>query len=321
MGTPGSERRKTILFCAFLGIFGGHCFYTGRRGRGLIELLLVATPIAISLLMASGVMDDYIVDYVRQEGFTMGSIYLTPLTVVSLLAYAGFLALWITDVIKIIQGTLNKVEPDLTLKRFAFLGVLLVLSIIPWQPIVFLTGPVLFLCGVFFGPIPGTIIAGLLSLLGVPYAPFGVLAPPMPLMTRLARILNFNSLPYVLRPCIITALIAVIVYGYLKLCAPESKLNRKPPDVAGKPILQGVLIGAAYVAGTGICSFIGRLGRLFYWLEPLRVFSWPFSWRTILDAAIAGFIGAALPLVLAKAGLYLGPFVTRKQAANEEAQK
>jgi hypothetical protein len=46
-----------------------------------------------------------------------------------------------------------------------------------------------------------------------------------------------------------------------------------------------------------------------------------FSWITILQAAIAGFIGAALPPLLAKTGLYLGPFVTRKQAANGEAQK
>ncbi|MDR1287749.1 MAG: hypothetical protein LBK08_09100, partial [Treponema sp.] len=73
--------------------------------------------------------------------------------------------------------------------------------------------------------------------------------------------------------------------------------------------------------------FIGRvvwrLGWTVVWLRPLGelFYNMSFSWITILQAAIAGFIGAALPPLLAKTGLYLGPFVTRKQAANGEAQK
>jgi hypothetical protein len=228
------------------------------------------------------------------------------------------------DLIKIIKGTFNKVEstlPKLTKKHLLFLGALLGLQIIslllrgtPLRVIDFLIIPLVSLCGVFFGPIPGTIIAGLFTLVG---SAIGFAQSLFALLLGFGYPnINFIFLfSNVLRTCVITAVTAVLVSGYLKLCTPESKLNRKLPDVAGKPVLQGVLTGAAYFAIAGICSFIGWLalrgGGPFGWLQG---FYRPFFYIT-LCAAIAGLIGAALPPLLAKKGLYLGPFVTRGQAA------
>jgi TM2 domain-containing membrane protein YozV len=294
---PTGERLKVLLLAIFLGIFGGHCFYTGRKGRGLIELLLgtggPALMIIYPLILRYGNMsasDLY-------DGFTynLASPIYAPIFAAAL-ASIVFFVLWVMDVFKIFRGRFNKVESAVTTKHLVFLGVLLGLRIVmsipglgrPVSFLRFLLTPAINLCGVFFGPLPGTIIAALFAVIGSASLVFQGL---------------FNIF-FVLRSCIITAVTALIVYGCLKLRSPEGRPDRKLPDFAGKPVLQGILIGIAYLAAL----LVGLLAGM-----PFRVvFRMPF-YDAIIYAAVAGLIGAALPPLLAKKGLYLGPFVTPGQ--------
>ncbi|MDR1505587.1 MAG: hypothetical protein LBI67_00640, partial [Treponema sp.] len=285
------ERLKTLLIAAFLGILGGHCFYTRRWGRGLLELLFVTGGIASPLMLPKIVSTETFYEYS------------TVLSIVSVLPYIAFLALYFMDIINIFKGKFTKVDPTikLTKKHLVFLGILLGLEIVSVfvPPSGYLVGPLVSLCGVFFGIIPGTIIAGLLTLIweaGILFRNYGF------------------SLTGVLWTCVTTAITALIVYGYLKLRSPESKLNLTLPDLTGKPVLQGAVIGAAYLAACVLSMFFLNLLSLL-----LHSGFYRFSFRDIVSAAIAGFIGAALPLLLAKKGLYLGPFVTPAESADEKA--
>lgn len=37
--TSDKSKKTALLLCIFLGIFGGHYFYVGRYGRGILYLL------------------------------------------------------------------------------------------------------------------------------------------------------------------------------------------------------------------------------------------------------------------------------------------
>jgi hypothetical protein len=78
-------------------------------------------------------------------------------------------------------------------------------------------------------------------------------------------------------------------------------------------VLQGVLIGIACFAATVIASLLVFFIDAF--IPQFSESGFRMSFYNLLDAAIAGLIGAALPPLLAKKGLYLGPFVTPGQDA------
>jgi TM2 domain-containing membrane protein YozV len=303
---PTGERLKVLLFAVFLGLFGVHCFYTGRRIRGFIELLLglggMALMIAYPFTLKYGNMSAS--DIYAGSTYDFASPVYAPIFVAAL-AFIVFAVLWIMDVFKIFQGRFDKVESALTKKHLLFLGVLLGLQIIGFipglgQPISLLREPAVYLSGVFFGLLPGTVIAGLLTLIG--------------------KVLNIPTSPvesifYVLRACIVTAVTALIVYRYQKIRSPEGKPALKLPDISGKPVLQGVLIGAACLAAS-VIAFL-----LIFLISRFTPLGWvdSRSFSDILYAATAGLIGAALPPLLAKKGLYLGPFVTPERAAGGQA--
>ncbi|MDR2186234.1 MAG: zinc-ribbon domain-containing protein [Treponema sp.] len=312
---PTGERLKIFLFALFLGIFGGHCFYTGRRGRGLIELLLGVTSLAAPFIT---IMSDDIWS-VLSGGF---SAMYVPI-IVGTLAFLAFCVLFVMDLIKIFQGRFNKVESavtiQLTKKQLIFLGVLLGLSVVAnglWLPIKFLVYPAVLLCGVFFGPLPGTIIAGLFTvterIIGIPFYAI-VSAIRQDHLFNLSMSITY-SLFEILEIPFVTAITAGIVYGCLKFRSLESKLNLKLPDITGKPILQGVLIGIACFVALGICSLLRPFEEM---ISPWSMWYPPFFY-SIIYAAVAGLMGAALPPLLAKKGLYLGPFVTPGQTEVEK---
>lgn len=39
--TSHKSRKTALLLCIFLGVFGGHYFYVGRFGRGIVSLFTV----------------------------------------------------------------------------------------------------------------------------------------------------------------------------------------------------------------------------------------------------------------------------------------
>jgi hypothetical protein len=307
---PTGERLKVFLFALFLGLFGVHCFYTRRRIRGIIELLLGLGGPALMLGHTFSLRYRDLSASELYDGVTFN--FLSPVYVpiwLGALANIVFLVLWIVDVFKIFKSTFNKVDPDLTKKHLLFLGVLLGLSIVGFIPGLgrltgFLSMPALYLSGVFFGPLVGTIIAGVFYITNT------VVFSLFP-----GYSVSISSvLFYALSTCITTAVTALIVYRCLKLRSPEGKPALKLPNLGGKPVLQGVLIGIACFVAGGIVLLLQLFVNRF---TSLQLWGLPFS-RVLLYAAIAGIIGAALPPLLAKKGLYLGPFVTPGPAAKEQ---
>ncbi len=86
---------KTLLMCIFLGLFGGHYFYTKRYTPAIIYLS--CSSLFLVFILISGI----------QTGFNAGMFYyfsseiMNFLFIVSCICGAVVFLLWITDIIKI----------------------------------------------------------------------------------------------------------------------------------------------------------------------------------------------------------------------------
>jgi hypothetical protein len=269
--------QKLWVFGVVLGWLGVHCFTTGKKKRGTLELLLGLIVAAFSILSLVQLSNGNTSWVFQALPYVFGAL---------------FCAFWIPDLIGIVKGTftngpdkvpgfIDAVLPEwkFTKKHLVFIALLagleIVLGVMGYIPILsnLLRIPSV-LCGVFFGPLLGTVIAGVLPLISsliVSFFKHGWFID-IQFPTPLSFILPFVR--------------GYIVYGIPKIRSLRDK------QVFSNNIAQGLLIGIAVL----FASFFGR-GR------------WYFSFYLLLDAALAGVVGVLLPLVLAKKGLLLGPFV------------
>jgi TM2 domain-containing membrane protein YozV len=168
----GFEQIKLLLLWFFLGAFGVHCFYTGRKNRGFTELLIWVIGLASMAIPA-------ILMLVNHYSWEVEQFHVSY--IIAAAAYVVFLVFWIRDLVQIIKGTFTRVDPastqkapTLTKKHILFLGILLGIQILfnvlqlPYEGVGgvlrrlfdFLWLPIPLL-GVFFGPVFGTILTRL----------------------------------------------------------------------------------------------------------------------------------------------------------------
>ena len=64
--TPVSRKKKSmaLILCLFMGFFGGHYFYVGRFGRGLLALctvnfFMIGTIIDFFKILSGNFLDKY----------------------------------------------------------------------------------------------------------------------------------------------------------------------------------------------------------------------------------------------------------------------
>ena len=92
---------KTLLMCIFLGVFGGHYFYVKRNVPGIIYLAI--TLVFLMFILIPGFITGF------EEG-TM-PVYTNPIAnflfIVSCMAEAVIIVLWITDIIKVATKHFN----------------------------------------------------------------------------------------------------------------------------------------------------------------------------------------------------------------------
>jgi hypothetical protein len=171
-----SEQTKLFVFWLFLGWLGVHCFAAGKKKRGTVELVLglIATIVWIgrgiyAIAAASSYSYSDVEDMINTTWVLLA---------VAGVFFALFCTMWIPDLIGIVKGrfanaadewpTLIKAglpEWKFTQKHLVFIAALAVLEIatVVTKDVLILPGllaiPVL-LCGAFFGPLLGTVIAG-----------------------------------------------------------------------------------------------------------------------------------------------------------------
>lgn len=103
--------KKTLLFCIFLGFFGGHYFYTQRYPMAFTYL--ICSLYFCACMIIPGAMCGFSLDF----QIVVQSVYTTPLLnaifVVSCMCGAVILTLWIKDIIAI---SLKKFKVPVVLK-------------------------------------------------------------------------------------------------------------------------------------------------------------------------------------------------------------
>jgi hypothetical protein len=292
--TPGTDSsgQKLWVLSILLGWLGVHCFVTGKKKRGTVELLLGLISVILQIL---GLLR--MVGYIEDE--FAGEINSSTVfqAVIPYVFIVLFLIFWIPDLIGIVKGRFanaaDKVPGfinavlDAGLPKWKFSKKHLVFIVliallyglarvignahIPILPMVL--GIPFALCGVFFGPFLGTVIAGVLLLISsliLSFAEYGWF-----------HSFYFNTLFFIL-----PFVSGYIVYGIPKIRALRDK------QVFSNKIAQGLLIGIAVLVG----SLIGTAAYM------------PFV-QILIQAVLAGVVGVLLLFVLAKKGLLLGPFV------------